>query len=218
VPDPVVAEAALSASPDFAVVDLQHGTLTAAALPGLLVAGRAAGVETWVRVPANEAAVIGWALDVGAAGVIVPLVESADEAAAAAAACRYPPAGRRSFGPFRSGLVGVARPGCVVMIETAAAVDAVDAIAAVDGLDGLYVGPVDLGISYGLAPALDHDDGRFTGALGAVVAAARGRGLLVGAHAAPALVTTRAAQGFGFLTVTSDLGAMVSSVRTAVGR
>jgi 4-hydroxy-2-oxoheptanedioate aldolase len=218
VPDPVVAEAALSAAPDFAVVDLQHGTLTAAAVPPLLIAGRAAGIETWVRVPANDPAIIGWVLDVGAAGVIVPLVESVAETVAAVAACRYPPAGRRSFGPFRASLVGVTDPGCIVMIETAAAVDAVDAIAAVPGLTGLYVGPVDLGISLGLPPNVDHADSRFTDALAAVVAAAKANGLVVGAHAAPGLVATRGAQGFEFLTVTSDLGGVVAGVRSAMGR
>ncbi len=218
VPDPVVAEAALAARPDFAAIDLQHGTLTAAAAPGLLIAARAAGVETWVRVPANDPAIIGWVLDIGAAGVIVPLVESASEAAVAVGACRYPPAGRRSFGPFRASLVGVRDPGCVVMIETAAGVDAVGDIAAVPGLSGLYVGPVDLGISLGLPPNIDHDDAGFDAALAAVVAAAGANGVPVGAHASPGLVAKRAGQGFSFFTVTSDLGALTAGVRSALGR
>jgi 4-hydroxy-2-oxoheptanedioate aldolase len=100
--------------------------------------------------------VVGRALDLGAAGVIVPLVESPEQAAHAVAACRYPPAGTRSYGPVR-----VAGDGgeslCVVMCETRAGVEALAAICAVPGLDAVYVGPRDLALSYGLEPGEELD-------------------------------------------------------------
>ena len=109
-----------------------------------------------MRVGANDAAPIGRALDAGAAGVIVPLVNTAEEAARAVAASRYPPAGIRSYGPGRS-LAGVGPLATEIndavtvlaMIETAEGLANVEAIAATPGLDGLYIGPSDLTIGLG---------------------------------------------------------------------
>src|SRR5947207_1834226 len=91
---------------DYLVLDGQHGLLDyRGLLDGLLAIDAAgAGAVGLVRVEANDATRIGQALDAGASGVIVPLINSADDAAAAVAAARYPPAGIRSFGPTRAGL------------------------------------------------------------------------------------------------------------------
>ena len=130
-----------------------------------------------VRVPSNEPGIIGRALDAGALGVIVPLVNSADEARRAVAACRFPPDGTRSSGP----LVPRVRHGqdyqaevndvvaCIPMIETRQAVENVDEILAVPGIDAVYVGPNDLSLSYGLAPSVDNDGDPFNSALARVV-------------------------------------------------
>ena len=111
-----------------------------------------------VRVEANHATPIGRALDLGAAGVIVPLVNSADDAAAAVAAARYPPRGIRSYGPLRSDLRIGPTPAEVddtvlvlAMIETADGLTNLEEIAATPGLDGVYVGPSDLSIGLGAA-------------------------------------------------------------------
>ncbi len=104
---------------------------------------------------------IGRVLDAGADAIIVAMIESADQAAAAVAASRYPPAGARSFGPLRASL-GVdtaaleARVSVFAMIETAAALADVDAICAVPGLAGIYVGPADLAISMGVDVVQSH--------------------------------------------------------------
>ena len=114
------------------------------------------GTPVLVRVPWNEPGAIMRALDAGAEGVIVPMVNTPDEARAAAGASRYPPLGFRSWGALRSGM---AQPGfnpalgneqtiCLVMIETHEAVDNVEAILDVPGVDGVFVGPNDLAISH----------------------------------------------------------------------
>ena len=107
------------------------------------------------------------ALDAGAYGVIVPMVNNRAEAEQAVAACRYPPAGIRSFGRCArrcaAGRDDYARRAneevaCIAMIETAEGVDNVDEIAATPGLDGIYIGPSDLALAIGLAPRGDNDD------------------------------------------------------------
>src|SRR4051812_40983039 len=98
--DTVVAELVAGAPHDYVCVDLQHGSATFGELPGMLQAMRAAGRAPMVRVPWNEPVGIMRALDTGAIGVIVPMVDNAEEAAAAAAACRFPPTGGRSWGPM----------------------------------------------------------------------------------------------------------------------
>ena len=106
-------------------------------------------IATAVRLPNADAAPIGRVLDAGADAVIIAMIESADQAAAAVAATRYPPAGVRSFGPLRASLgydtaALEARVSVFAMIETAAALDDLTEICAVDGLAGIYIGPADL--------------------------------------------------------------------------
>lgn len=143
---------------DYLGLDTQHGMLDVPTAARLLYAVPTDGVTTLVRVPANDAAQIGKILDCGADGVIVPMVNSADEAAAAVAACRYAPAGVRSFGPVRRHIgrdpaALDARVACFVMVETVEALANVEAIARTPGLTGIYLGPADLAVSMGLAPA-----------------------------------------------------------------
>jgi 4-hydroxy-2-oxoheptanedioate aldolase len=142
---------------DYVCVDLQHGTGGLESAPAVLQGIAAAGSVPLLRVPGNEPWVIMRALDLGAFGVIVPLVSTADEAARAAGACRYPPDGSRSWGPVRTaGALGSTAPErnasvlCFVMIETRAGVDNLETICATPGVDGIYVGPRDLGLAYGL--------------------------------------------------------------------
>lgn len=141
---------------DWVLVDLQHGVLNVDRLPDVIRAVEVGGAQPVVRVPSRDAATIMRALDFGAVGVVVPLVNTAEDAAAAVSATRYPPFGTRSFGPARP--VGHdsrtdSPPLCLPMIETAAGLAAVDEIAATDGVDGLLVGAVDLGLSLGLGHA-----------------------------------------------------------------
>ena len=157
--DPLWAELIASVGFDHVLVDLQHGTTELSTLGSVLMAVQAGGSAGIVRVPWNDAPTIGKALDLGALAIVVPLVETAEEAASAVAACRYPPHGRRSAGPIRANLTTASdelvdwdQVGCIVMVETARGLENVDAIAAVPGLTGIYIGPGDLAISLGMSP------------------------------------------------------------------
>ncbi len=140
---------------DFVLIDTQHSAVTAASLMALIqVLDKHA--PTLVRVNWNEPWLIMRALDLGAAGIVAPVVSTSEEARAAAEASRYPPDGIRSFGPVRSYYTADGKAGtplCFVMVETAEAMRNLDAIAATPGIDGIFVGPHDLALSLGLGLA-----------------------------------------------------------------
>jgi len=156
--DPQVAQIMGRAGFDFICVDLQHSFITMTDLAPMLDALHKAGSPAAVRVPWNTPDLIMRSLDLGAEAIIVPLVNNAAEATVAANACRYSPAGNRSWGPIwrnvRSTVPqppeGDAAATCIAMIETAEGLANLDAILAVDGIDGIYVGPNDLSLSIGL--------------------------------------------------------------------
>lgn len=143
---------------DFVAIDMQHSFTTFGSLNTMMDALDKSGAASVVRVPWNTPDYIMRALDLGAEGVIVPMVNTVDEARAAADACRYAPAGTRSWGPIWSttrshrieAAEGDARATSLVMIETAEGLANLDAILAIDNLDGIYIGPNDLALSLGL--------------------------------------------------------------------
>ncbi|OLT13837.1 hypothetical protein BJF78_21020 [Pseudonocardia sp. CNS-139] len=214
-PGSAVAELVGSAGFGFVCVDQQHGLIGDDALLPALQALRATGTPAVVRVPLNEPSAIGRALDHGADGVIVPMVDDAEATAAAVAACHHPPRGVRSFGPTRLGWAPPAGPPrCVVMVESVAAVDAAPAIAAVEGLDAIFVGPTDLALSAGIAPSAQLDDPGYRRMLERVVAAARGRGLPVGIYcASPEHAQHYRRTGFTFFALMSDAAMLLAAAK-----
>ncbi len=164
IPSPWTAEVAARSGHDWICIDTQHGLIGYDVMLPMLQAVAAGDVPSFVRVPWNEPGTIMKALDAGAAGVIVPMVNSVEEARAAVGACRYPPDGYRSMGPIRARAVGGdwRLPICVVMIETVQAVSRADEILAVPGIDAVFVGPNDLAVSAGLDSGYDgrHPDHR----------------------------------------------------------
>ena len=207
---------------DWLAVDAQHGPVDRTALHAI---GRGlAGVRATfvVRVPAADASWIGAALDAGADAVVVPSVTGVADAVRAASACRYPPLGERSWGPFAP-LWGGPAPTpesanevvrCLVMVETAGALADVDAIAATPGVDGLFVGPLDLALALGTTDDALLDDHAPAGPLGTVVAAARQHGILVAAFAgSPANARRLRAHGIHCLAVTTDVAVVAEGSR-----
>ncbi|WP_323959389.1 aldolase [Arthrobacter sp. JZ12] len=213
---------------DYITIDGQHGLMGySGILSNLMAIDAAHGPAGVVRVEANDAAVIGQALDAGARGVIVPLVDTADDARAAVRAARYPGAGARSFGPMRSGLrVGPAPTEAndavlvLVMIETAEGLANVEDICAVEGVDGVYIGPSDLGLALG---GRTPDDAQVQDALdeaiSRVLSAARAAGKI------PGIITgdgdgarERISQGFTFVTIASDLTHLEQAARQHLDR
>lgn len=187
--DPVVAELVATTDADFAVVDLQHGFATFSELPALIQAMRAGRMAPLVRVPWNEPAAIMRAADNGAAGVLVPMVDSAEAAAAAVSACRFPPAGSRSWGPMWGGVRADGAPApevanaamlCFVMVETLEGIAALDEIVAVHGVDGVFVGPNDLALSCGFGRSTYRDSTAVVQLLDQVIAACVAGGVVPG--------------------------------------
>jgi 4-hydroxy-2-oxoheptanedioate aldolase len=203
---------------DYVCLDAQHGLMGySGILQNLMAIDAGHGAAGVVRVEGNDSVAIGRALDAGARGVIVPLVNNAEEARAAVRAARYPRAtgtGQRSYGPMRSGLRIGPTPAeaddavlVLVMVETAEALANLDEICAVEDLDGIYVGPYDLSLALGgrypLDPAVQET---LDGALTCAVAAAQAAGKIAGIHTLDAgTARQRAQQGFTFVTVATDL-------------
>ncbi len=163
---------------DYVVIDLQHGGATEHDLPGMTAAIRLAGAAPIGRVRHAHPADIGRALDLGCEGVIVPNVESAEQAEAVVGACRYPPDGYRSGGGV---LAGSAQPLCVIMVESRHAMGELRATLRLPGVDGIYVGPRDL--SYSLGCPLDPRDPVLRPALEQIWAECERAGKPVGVHA-----------------------------------
>jgi 4-hydroxy-2-oxoheptanedioate aldolase len=200
----------------FVCVDQQHGLIGDDALLPALQALTATGTPAVVRVTSNEPGAIGRALDRGAAGVIVPMVDTAQDAALAVAACHHPPRGTRSFGPTRLAWSPVPAPQqCIVMIETVAAVAAAPEIAAVDGLDGVFVGPWDLALSAGVPPSAQLEDPGYEEMLRRVVDSCREHSVPVGIYcASPAHVHHYRSLGFTFFALMSE-AVMLHAAATA---
>ncbi len=219
IPSALTAEASALAGADYVVADQQHGALDPATLMAMLQAIAGAGAAPLVRVARNEPFPIGQALDLGAQGVIVPMVESGEEAARAVAACRYAPEGVRSFGALREG--AGERPLCLVMIETRAGLERAAEIAATPGLDGIYVGPSDLALSLGLQPTIRLEHPPVLEALAAVHAACADAGVVAGLHCLAAEDVPAQAERFAMVTAGGDAlhlqGALAAAMRTARG-
>jgi 4-hydroxy-2-oxoheptanedioate aldolase len=218
IPDPYLAEiVAGHEAIDAITIDMQHGFFSRTTAVEAIRAVSGRGKSAFVRLPDGNDALIGFLLDAGAAGLIQPGVDSAHQAAALVAASRYPPSGRRSYGPTRAALATTASPPLLfAMIETAAGLKAVAEIASVEGLDGIFVGPGDLGIALGLGPAQDRSEPEFVAALSTIVSAARRGRKLLGIYAAtPAYAERMWRQGFTLVTVWADVTAVKRTLAEA---
>lgn len=215
VPDPAVATVLASAGADFVAIDLQHGFASDSHLGALVTYLRVTTAATVVRVPWNRPEYIMRAADLGADAVIVPMVDTADDAAAAVSAARYPTTagGKRSWGPMWGDIAGIA-PGpteadgalaCVPMIETRAAVDNLEGILATSGVAGVYIGPNDLALSCGLGRQTYRDSREVERVIQHVVDTAARAGVPVGLHCADAAMAHYwRERGVSMLTVATD--------------
>jgi 2-keto-3-deoxy-L-rhamnonate aldolase RhmA len=215
----LTAEMAGQAGFDWVLVDLEHGGGDRQELLLQTQALESSSAGTIVRAPWNDPVFFKRVLDLGVSGIMVPYVQSAEEARKAVAAMRYPPAGVRgvaamnracAFGPgfdeyFQSANSQLLT---IAQIETRASVDRIDEIAAVDGVDVLFVGPLDLSVSLGVPKQFHHPDVR--AAFAKVVGACRKAGKIAGLILSKEEEIERAvADGFSFLALGSD-GALVA--------
>jgi 4-hydroxy-2-oxoheptanedioate aldolase len=207
---------------DALVVDMQHGTTDMADVLPMLQAISQTDTVPVVRVPWNDPATIMKALDLGAYGILVPLINTAEDAAKAVAACRYPPAGMRSSGPVRAvhyggaDYVAKANDEIVVMgmVETTEGLANLDAICATPGLDAVYIGPADLSFALGLPPGPDKSDPVHLATCDKIRDTAHKHGIKACMHCASAAFAAGAVKrGFDLIMLTSDLASMVAGVR-----
>jgi 4-hydroxy-2-oxoheptanedioate aldolase len=198
---------------DSLTVDCQHGQADHAAMVAIFTAISTTKATPLVRVKANDAGDIGRALDSGAYGVICPMVDSAADAARFVAACRYPPAGSRSYGPRRAAIYAGADYAdhanetvlAVAQIETATAMRNLEAIAAVPGLDMLFLGPTDLRLSLGMKPRATIVEPEVIAAAETLLAACRKAGLKAGIFCGnPDDALAMIARGFDFVVALID--------------
>jgi 4-hydroxy-2-oxoheptanedioate aldolase len=221
---PAAAEALALTGIDFIMIDTQHGSFGPDSTSATLMAIAASGAAPIPRVARNDFTMIGRLLDEGAMGIIVPMVDTADHAMAAANACRFPPIGGRSWG-----WGGARRYGddytewineqvfVAVQIESATAVENAEAILATPGIDGCWIGPSDLALSMGIHPRDKDEDERHHRAIARVLDACRNTGKIPGyAGDSPQHAKELAARGFLFLTAGSDLGFMLSGARDGI--
>ncbi len=207
---------------DSLCVDLQHGTNEMSHVLPLLQAISQTDTAPFVRVKWNDKASIMRALDIGAYGVIVPLVNNAEEAAAAVDACRYPPDGVRSSGPFRAAQYG--GPGyqeaanneiiMMVMIETKEGLENLEEICATPGVDAVYIGPADLSYALGLAPRGDNPDPLHIETCDKILATAHKHGIKAVMHCGSGAFAAGAIKrGFDMVMLTSDTACMVAGAQ-----
>ena len=210
--EPRLGAALESAGFDWVCLDGQHGHFDDRAVREAFALRRDPAATMLVRVLANDGPLIGRALDAGADGVIVPMVQSAEEAELAVRAAHYPPRGTRSLGPMYGASYGTSagkprRPMVAVMVETQAALDDVERIARTPDLDMIFVGPFDLSLALGRKLDDVLADSSSEAPLPRVVAACRDAGILAGAFAGePTRARAMAQLGFEWVAVTSDVG------------
>jgi 4-hydroxy-2-oxoheptanedioate aldolase len=223
IPSALSAEVIAAAGFDWVCIDTQHGLIGYEDMAEMLQALDARGAPSFVRVPWNEPSAIQKALDAGADGIIVPMVNSAAEAAAAARACRYPPLGYRSWGPVRASLrspaydPAAANDGilCVVMVETVEGVERAEEIASTVGVDGVLIGPWDLSLSSTNGVETPGDKPSDLQLIEAVLGACERRGIVAGISCPTAAHVSRWARaGFRMFQLSGDVPLLSRAARS----
>lgn len=225
IPSGVAAENMAQAGWDSLTVDLQHGLVDYQTAVAMLQAITTTATVPMARVPWNEPGIIGKMLDAGAYGIICPMVNTREEAERLVDACLYPPKGNRSFGPLRATwyagpdyFAGANDTVLVLpMIETRTAVENADAILSTPGIDGCYIGPADLGISFGYGPKADRDEPELVEVIDGIVATAKKHGKSAGLHCGSTAYARRAIEkGVQLVTIQADNLLLSNAAKAAV--
>jgi 2-keto-3-deoxy-L-rhamnonate aldolase RhmA len=223
---PLAAELVARAGFDWVVVDLEHGAATESELLAHLTAIEVTGAAALVRPQSGERLRVGRALDLGAAGIVVPRLDTADQAREAVTFLRYPPDGQRGVALLTRGarLGGVGHGEVayinrdivgIVQIETPSALREADEIAAIDGVDVLFVGPADLSHSLGVPGKFD--DPAYLAALRSVVGACRAHRKAAGILLYdPASFGPHLEMGFTFVGLGADLAFVANGAKAAL--
>ncbi|KAF7190001.1 2-keto-3-deoxy-L-rhamnonate aldolase [Pseudocercospora fuligena] len=230
IPSPVIAQLAGLIDADFAMIDMEHAPMTIDIVTHMVsayVTASSGSKFPLIRIPSHGVEWVKWALDSGAAGIVIPMVNDAAEMRAIIDKAVYPPGGRRSFGPIyapfahpegsASGMAGYmerARSGDIAllpMIESKEGLQNVEEILSMPEVSGTFIGPADLRLSLGLGPAVDGDEPEFLEALAKIRTSAKKHGKVVGTMGmGQETAKKRAEEGMDFLLSTFDNGAMMA--------
>ncbi|MBM3846277.1 MAG: 2-dehydro-3-deoxyglucarate aldolase [Verrucomicrobia bacterium] len=227
-PDPMATSLMARAGFDWLTVELEHSPTSYETATAQLAIIAGCGCAPFARVSFNTPENIKRILDFGAWGVIVPMVNTPEDARAAVAAARYGPIGARTIGgQLHAANFDTDAPTyyakaneeilVVVMAEHVDAIERADEILSVPGIDVVFIGPNDLTNSMGLPPVFDTDHPRFVAALDHILKTARKHGVAPGIHVANgADAAKRRAQGFQFISVASEVGFMMAKASEIV--
>ncbi len=224
--NPAMAIVASNAGLDFIMLDLEHGPYAMETVEDVFKVGRLLGLGCFVRVPELAKGYISRSLDCGATGVMVPMLETVEQAQLLVRWAKYPPLGGRGFGNpgSHTHFIGVALEAIpafmakanmetltIAQIETAQAIQNIDAIAAVPGIDTLLIGPNDLSISLGCS-------GDFLGdamekAISKVAAAAKKHGKIFGMHAPDPLTERWLPRGLTLVMSNMDTNVLTAGLK-----
>jgi len=220
------AEICAHAGFDWLLFDGEHSPNTAQTLLNQLQAVSRFALEPIARVPSGDPVSIKQYLDLGFTTLLVPMVDTADQARAVVSACRYPPHGIRgvasatarttSFGTDKNYLAKAAeRITVIAQIESRAALENIAAIAEVDGIDALFIGPADLAASLGHLGDPFHADvqSSISTAKAAIDAAGKPAGIFA---LSPDDAKLRVAQGFSFISIGSDIGVLLNGAKALI--
>ena len=221
--DPHVHECFARAGFDALTFDVQHGLHDFASIRAGIERSVLLGIPALVRLPIEDRALAARSLDCGASGVIMPMIETVDDARLFVDSVKYPPLGRRSYGPTRAAqihsytdrnqYVPDARMQTLAfaMIETASAVENLEAILSIDGLDGIFVGPSDLSIALSGDGTLDPHGEKTEAAITRISKAAASAGKIAAIYAlTPQDAKRYRAKGYRYVCVGSDFGVITS--------
>lgn len=210
---------------DSLLVDLQHGLSDVDTALTMFQAINTTNTVPLARVPWNDPGLIGRLLDMGALGIVCPMVNTRAECEQFVGACRYYPDGYRSLGPTRPSLAYGAdyarhantEVATFAMIETKTAVDNAAEIISTPGLDAIYVGPGDLSLTLGSAQRVDSSDPIYIDALDRLLGLCKQHGVVAGIHtASPHYAQQMARRGFQFVTLWTDTAMLSAKARETV--
>ena len=233
---PVAAELMASIGFDWLTIDLEHGAVDMSQCLSMVQAIKGQGVIPMARLPYKEPVWVRRALDTGFEGLIIPMVNNAQEAANIVRVAKYPPQGERGIGYAAANMYGTTfyesvasaneETTVICQIESKDAVDNVESILDVEGVDGVFMGPYDLSGSYGILGKLDHP--LMNAARERVLAACKERNKLAGMHQVapdPEAVAVLLKEGFNFIALSLDITfiatgaeAMLKKSREAAGQ
>jgi 2-keto-3-deoxy-L-rhamnonate aldolase RhmA len=226
--DPTATEA-LCDLLDFVWIDMEHNALSLEAVQGHIMATKGSRTVPLVRVPVNDSTWIKRVLDIGAAGIVVPMVRTAQEAAMAVQACRYPPQGFRGIGGRRASNYGRSLGKdfftnansdvlTMVQIEHRDAIENLDEILAVPDLSGIAIGRADLSASMGLTGQWDHPE--VVQVVEGVIGKALRKNLLVGMGGSddPEVAGEWVRKGIQWIQMGGDFSLMLRGVSQIVAR